>query len=1098
LVEGFSTTCEDSTLLSLALTGVTSTRKKRERFFCGARAGFVSVALPLGDKRMRLAVSWCFFLSGLSGLCFEVVWTRALERVFGASSLAVSSVLTVYMAGLALGSYWGGRLADRVKRPVRAYALCEAGIAALGLAVLLWVEGYPPVYRALFSWWYGASFWLFSLARLAMAFVALLGPTLLMGATLPLLSRFLAQEAEERGGLGPGEFAAGVSRLYALNLVGACVGAFFCGFWLLPALGIFYATLAAASINLSLPLLLWLGARSRRQSPEQDELRALLQQAEQQAEAEHAVEVAPVAEGARRAVVVGAAFSGALSMLYQVLWTRALAIILGASTYAFSLIVGSFLLGLFLGSALAARLLRRLASPLRVLGLVHLGIALSTQITAQVFDGLPRVYLALAAPHEGSSFGAVMFGGTLLTVAALLIPTTLLGAIFSLTLRAVERPGQDSARHVGSLYAANTLGAIVGSFAGGFLLLPLVGLERGLSSAALASSGLAALSFWLAGSKERRAALVAPLSAVLLALLLPRWDVGRLNEGLFRPVLAREAAEEGEYQAPHAISFYQDGVSATVAVEDLGDEVFALKVNGKVDASSSTDMPTQILAGALPMALHAEAEQRPLKVAVVGFGSGVTLGSALQLATQSLDVIEIEPAVVEAARLFSRWNHQVHDDPRLRTRHEDGRNFLLSTEERYDVIISEPSNPWMAGVANLFTSEYFHGARERLARGGVFLQWVQLYEMRTETVQLIMRTFAEEFPEGHVFCAYPHSPDLFLVAAPDGLSLDAERLARVFAAKAAAEEFARAGLRSPEDLLARLVMGPKALRTFAGEGPRNTDDNGLLAFRAPRDLLRAGVEESASTGFYQEFFGAREEDFFAEKLIAGREGRASARMARALARAGRLRAALLYADASEGRPTGSGTLAAPFPEGAAPQRWPEAERARVSVALFSGPHQETVAVPDDIARRPPPPPEPFQPRPPNDDLRAHLDALVSSAKRREAALSPEDELERALAWQAPFEAAEALKTFFAETPSADALRGMLAYKVGLRSDAERRLRAAQRKAPPGAPWLVAALYYLARAEFDRGEPLRADDIADLYLEQATQGYGALLKARLSP
>lgn len=1030
---------------------------------------------------MRRAVSLCFFLSGLSGLCFEVVWTRALERVFGSSSLAVSSVLTVYMAGLALGSYLGGRLASRLVRPARAYALCEVGVALLGLAVLLWVGLYEPLYRAMWGWWRGGAYGLLSLARLGLCFVALLGPTTLMGATLPILARFLAKEAEENGGATPGELAAGTSRLYALNLIGAGAGAWLAGFWIVPGLGLRGATLFAAGVNLLLPLVLWMG--SRRSAT--DEAGQLLRRAAREAEAQGAAQLDPLSPTARRWVVLSAGLSGLLSMLYQVLWTRALAIVLGASTYAFSLIVTCFLFGLFTGSALAARLLQRLRAPLLALGLVQLGVALSVGLLAGWIDDLPRAYLAIASPHQGGSFGAAMGGVFALCALALFLPTTLLGAVFPLTLRALDAGGSLDARQIGSAYAANTLGAIVGSFAGGFVVLPLLGLEDGLAAATLGSALLATLGLLLAQGRTRRLAPL-PLAALgAVALLSPPWDLGRLNEGLFRPNLALQAVEEGEYRAPEDILYYQDGASATVSVEDLGDGVLALKVNGKVDASSSTDMPTQILAGALPMALHPEAGARPLDVAVIGFGSGVTVGAALQFPLRRLEVVEIEPAVVEAARLFRGVNHAAHDDARVHTLHEDGRNFLLATPAQYDVIISEPSNPWMSGVASLFTKEYFASARARLAPGGVFLQWVQLYEIRLETVQLVARTFASVFPEGMVFCAAPHSPDIFLVAAPHGISPEA--LARVFASPRAAAELARAGIERPEDLLARLALGPRGLRAFAGQGPHNTEDNGLLAFTAPRDLIHTARQESAAGPFYEETFELSAARPWIDEVLPPGPGAASARLARALVRAGRLRAALRYLDAAEGQAPGSSVLGGALSP--LPPADPEAREARLAASFFAGPDRERLEVSPGVARQPPPTTNAGQPRPPKDDLASYLAQAITAAQRQEQRLREAPAIERALAWQAAYEDAVALQAFFSDAPEAEALYGALAYKVGLFGQAASFLDAEERGA--GLAW---ALYFRARAEFERGEPLRADALLLRYLDQGQTAHARALRA----
>ncbi|HJZ85844.1 MAG TPA: fused MFS/spermidine synthase [Polyangia bacterium] len=821
---------------------------------------------------MRAAVLAAFFLSGASSLLFESLWTRELTLVFGSTTLAISTVLATFMGGLGLGSFLAGRRADRLRDPLRVYALVEGSVGLYALAVPLLLSGYPALARALWRV-LGDHYALASLARFVASAILLGLPTTLMGATLPLLARHFVQQPWEWRGIGWR-----LGTLYAVNTFGALVGAFATGFVLLPLAGVRATNFIGAGINLSLCMGL-LALRARERLPESHGLPAL----------DPGVDAKPapaVSERARRLTLYAFAASGATAMTLEVLWTRALAVIIGSSVYSFTLILVAFLLGLGGGARLFSRISERTERPVAALAALHVATAACVLFTYLRIDELPKVFVSLL---RGSSFDVdkIMAFQFILAVLIILLPALLMGGVFPLTIRIYAGGAGRVGRDVGIAYSVNTGGAIVGSFLAGFVVLPLLGLERGIISCALIDAGLG-IGLLLASTdyeRARRWAWAVAVGAVFIGVTraLPHWQLLYFQSGLFRVSIAREIINDGKWTLPELL-YYKDGTATTVSVERWG-KTFALKNNGKVDASSGDDMPTQIMVGLLPFFFT---QPRAPSVAVIGYGSGVTVGAVTQAPTGRIDVVELEPAVVTAARWFDGVNHQPLTDSRVRLHIGDGRNFLLTTRAHFDVIISEPSNPWITGVSNLFTREYWRMAKERLAPGGVFCQWAQLYEMSPLHIKTILRTFASEFPYTYVFAAEDLSSDVLLLASNHRLWLDRVDLTRRLVDPRLRAEAERAGVKSAEDVIAYLLLAPDELASFTAGAPVNTDDNAFIEFGTPRDLL----------GYHQydpylaRVYGADWPYARLEPLLTGFEGGADyARLAESLLAHGKVREA---------------------------------------------------------------------------------------------------------------------------------------------------------------------------------------------------------------
>jgi spermidine synthase len=759
----------------------------------------------------------CFLASGASGLIYQVVWMRELVLVFGATTPAVSTVLAAFMGGLAAGSFWGGRLADRSRRPLLAYALLEFGIAGLGLFAPLLFAVFPQQAQGILATVQSSPTALLAV-RFLLASTLLFLPTCLMGATLPLLARHVTGSPERAG--------RDVGMLYAVNTAGAVGGAAAAGFLLIPVLGLTLTNLAAAALNVFAGVTALVLARTALQLG--------------RVEAGIGVHSRPLHATPFVALCVATGASGLAALVCEVAWTRSLTLVLGGSVYAFSAMLATFLFGLAAGSALGAWLAGRCRSAVPVLAAIEIAIAAAIYGGLWLIDELPYLYLLLgrALPDHGS---AQLAGRSVVAASVMLVPTLLFGMAFPVALRAGVHDLAVLGRRIGALYASNTVGAILGACASGFLLIPSLGVQLTLVSAAGASVAAAACLTWAAGLSRRWSA---TCSAALVAVLVaagparPRWDPAVMSSAIFRYAASMKATNRAEFLSYFTSGgdgetiFYRDGVTATVTVQQQAGH-FVLKVNGKPDASTAGDLPTQSLLAHLPLLLHAA----PRHVLVVGWGSGVTAGAALTHPVNTLTAVELEPAVVEASQYFDHVNHQPLADPRTKLVLDDGRNLLATTRHRFDVIISEPSNPWLTGVANLFTREYFELGARCLAPDGLFSQWLQIYEMPPDDLRCLLATFTAVFPNVTVFRGA--SGDLILIGSARPTRIDAATIAaRVEAPGPVREDLHRIAVGSAPALLSRFVISSPELPGILGGVELNTDDNAVIEFRAP---LRVGI-----------------------------------------------------------------------------------------------------------------------------------------------------------------------------------------------------------------------------------------------------------------
>lgn len=763
------------------------------------------------------ALTCCLFASGFAALAFEIVWTRLLLYTYGNTVQAMTTVVIAVMAGLGLGSIAGGYLADRSRNPARLYGIFELCLGATALATPFFLASVRSLYLRLFPSFAGSGGLTDAFLRYGLTLGALVVPSLLMGATLPAVGLALRRAEQTAGG------AAG--RAYGWNTLGAAAGTFVAGYFLLPSIGIGWTNRIAVSVSLSTGIVALLLARRPgfRDAP---------------AEETPPESPAPVPFAGRNAALLASlAVSGLVGMLLQIVWVRALTLVVGSLTYSLSGILSALLLGIGAGSLLHARMSREGQPP--PFGLLMAGVAVSALLLVPLFEFLPGIFLTLFNAW-GVSPARIKMIRFLVILPVVALPTTLLGFIVPAWVGYLARAGRRFGRQFGAVYAWNTVGAVAGSALTGFLFVPALGTQKTLVAGAILAALCGILLSFLFGNGRSRVAAGIALALAVGAAFLPPWDLRLLNSGVYylgQGVHDIAALTTARFSG---ILYFREGIGATVSVARFSNGSTGLIINGKVDAGNRGDMETQVKLAAIPMLLHSE----PRRVAVIGLGSGVTSGTAaLFEETRSVETIEVEPAVAEAARFFGRENRGVLRDPRHRLRIGDARSHFLAQGEAYDVVISEPSNPWLAGESDLFTAEFFRAVRNRLAPGGIFCQWIHGYSISPEAFRTVTRTFRSVFPEATLWASGPF--DFLLIGRPEGaVRVDPQSIRVRFDRDPGLRSVASYFADSPgEYFMEDLILGPAGLAAFSGDGPLHTDDFPTLEFLAADSLYLPSSHE---------------------------------------------------------------------------------------------------------------------------------------------------------------------------------------------------------------------------------------------------------------
>jgi predicted membrane-bound spermidine synthase len=775
----------------------------------------------------RSVFFFLFTVSGFAGLIYESIWTHYLKLFLGHAAYAQTLVLALFMGGMALGSWLCSHRSARWKNLLRGYALAEGMTGLLALA-------FHPVFVASTEAAYASVLPALGgdisamLLKWTLAGLMILPQSVLLGTTFPLMSAGLIR----RYPLAPGE---SLAILYFTNSLGAAIGMLASGFFMIEALGLPGTVQAAGALNLGLAVVVWMLAGVESETRGRTTFSAT--SAHDASSLRERGGPHPGWTPAPYGLYLGIALlTGAASFIYEIGWIRMLSLVLGASTHSFELMLSAFILGLACGSYWVRRRIDSIADPTRFLGIVQVAMGLLALATlplyGHLFELMRAVMNGLAKTDTGYTLFLLSSHGIAL---AIMFPATFCaGMTLPLITWALLGHGEKA---IGAVYTANTLGSILGVFAAAHIGMPLLGLKGLLSAGAALDIVLGLVLLWrLADAPRLRAAASAIALACFAAVLgAVHFDTHKMASGVFR---------RGELytQRDAAMLFHRDGKTATVSLMDFGTDR-SLRTNGKSDGAINmdpngpriSDEITMTLTAAIPLAYRPDAKS----AAVIGIGTGLTTHTLLgSSAIRSVDTIEIEPAMAEASLRFAPRNSNAFADPRSHIVFDDAKTFFSTYDRKYDIIISEPSNPWVSGVSSLFTGEFYRLARRYLNPGGVLVQWFQMYETDTKLVASVLRALGESFPDYAIYAAT--NSDLLIVAG-DAQVLQ-RPLADITAIPGVARELRRVHVNSISEIEVRRIGGKRTLAPlFLSYGvPANSDFHPYLDLHAAKYRFLSG------------------------------------------------------------------------------------------------------------------------------------------------------------------------------------------------------------------------------------------------------------------
>lgn len=755
-----------------------------------------------------------FFFSGATALVYEVIWSKFLSQMFGSTIYAQTVVLAAFMGGLAIGNRIFGGWAGRLLQPVRAYGYLEIIIGICAFSFPMFDRLADRVFVA-----FGTGIAQHTVLLLALkgtlSAMLLLGPTILMGGTLPLLAAWLQNFSPDAGRYS--------ARFYSVNSLGAVAGAGLAGFWLVQNLGMISALQMTALVNVTIGAAAILLSHQFQRQPHPDGS-AL------------GTEPAVTRPGTLRWAGAIVALTGAVSMGLEVLASRSLAMIFGSSLQSFALVLMAFILGIGLGGAWIASPRRREHSSEKTIVLLLCLAAVWVTLLVFNIERWVEVYrialTGLGRTSVGYLYHELLSAGISLLIFGL--PAACIGAVLPLMIRAVSHEGAPLGLKVGTLLTWNTLGAVAGTLLCGFVLMPVVGLRNAFGvltlTLAVAASALAWRCKWRIGAG---AAVGVTVFAISLFIFSDQGWRNVISSGAFRSRALEFSPNVMSLRKQHIkILFYEDGPDATASVEESdgfgSPSERVLRINGKPDASTRSDLSTQLLLAHLPMLARPGAKD----VFVFGLGSGISAGALLAYPVEQITVAENCEPVIHACRCFTNWNHGLLADARVQLWHEDARTVLKLNPRFYDVIVAEPSNPWTVGIGSVFSREFYELSANRLKPGGIMAQWFHVYEMHDGIVSLVLRTFNSVFPYVEIWD--PGGGDVVILGSLQPWQTSPEVFRKSFGIPGVRSDLDTIGIHSPEALLARQLASQRTASAIAGDGPVQRDLFPVLEYAAPR------------------------------------------------------------------------------------------------------------------------------------------------------------------------------------------------------------------------------------------------------------------------
>lgn len=754
-----------------------------------------------------MLVMLLFLFSGLVSLIFQIVWLKMLVLIFGNTVWAVSTLLTAFMAGLALGSWAFGKIADKTGSPLKLYGYIEGLIGISALLTLPLFANLDNIYRPLYSITGGDNL-LMGIIKFVIAFLALIIPTSLMGGTLPLLSKKFAGSLKTAG--------SDIGFLYTINTFGAVLGTLISALLMIPALGLKMTLLTASILNFIIFLIITIITKKEKISIR---IKGLFKQR--------------VIKEKNGYILWVFFICGFAALAYEVLWNRILVLSVGSSVYAYSVMLAVYLMGVALGSAIMSYFINRIKQPKIVLGAVQFLIGIIVIYEIKRFSGLSITISNLGNIIGITSHAKYVASLFLATAQIILIPTLLFGATFPLIVRIFLKDIKIVGTDTGKLYSFNTLGNILGSFTAGFLLLPILGAQKSLVFLAVANLLIGSFILLKSGIDKKK---TATISMVLILLFFISYNITCVKDEIILKAGIFRDSQRGTVEMIN----YSEDIYATVTVEErteVSGTWKSLSMNGVNVAGTSCELFTiQKMQGHLPLLLH----RNPKSVLHIGFGSGGTAWAVSRYPVEKIVIAEISRSIIEkSAKYFHSVNHGVLSDPRLEIRFTDGRNLILGTKEKFDIILSDSVHPRFSGNGSLYTYDYYKLLRERLEPGGLVSQWLPFYSVTPENLKMIIRAFNEVFP--HTSIWYINStinPYVIVIGKTDSNTIDYAMIEKKMSSKPVSDDLREIDITAPYKILDYFLFADEKVKDFTKDVPLHTDDNMAVEYLSGKEISR--------------------------------------------------------------------------------------------------------------------------------------------------------------------------------------------------------------------------------------------------------------------
>lgn len=759
------------------------------------------------DNCKKAVVMILFLFSGLISLVFQVAWLKMLLLTFGNTVWAASTLLTTFMAGLAIGSWLFGRIADRTTSPLRFYGILEGFIGLYGIITPLIFSKLHLLYIPLYNLSGGDNV-VMGMIKFFFALVILLPPTICMGATLPLLARRFTHKMKTAG--------SGIGSLYTINTLGAVLGTLVSGFFMIPLLGLRMTVLIAAAVNFIILATTFLLTRGEKIG---FKVKGLFK-----------IKNKKIDKG----WILGIYFiCGFTALAYEVIWNRILTLHLGNSVYAYSIMLAVYLLGVTLGAGIMSYYVKRIRNTVQVFAIIQLLLALDLILIINQFGSLSDTIGTMAGAVIGQEYFSFILSLFISTLQLLLLPTVLFGASFPLAVRLFVKKKADLGKETGSLYAANTLGTIFGSFCAGFLLLPLIGSQQGLL--VIASMNLVVGCYLLFKSKGSKLKKLITVTTVVMLFFGGYYLLTYKNQVL----LTAGVFQERDRAEVKLLAFDED-IYATVTVEERKDVRGTwrqLSMNGVNVAGTSCELfSIQKLQGHLPLLLH----DNPKSVLHIGFGSGGTAWAVSRYPVEKITIAEISRSVInKASKYFSEINHGVLEDPRVEVVFTDGRNKILADKDTYDVILSDSIHPRFSGNGSLYTYDYYTLLKKRLKPGGLVSQWLPFYSITPQNFKMIVKSFYKVFPNTSVwFTNNTFNAYVIVIGKLDSGMIDYAGIEKKLTTPEVAADLKEINCETPFKILDFFLFANQKVGKFVGNVPLHTDDNMAVEYLSGRALSK--------------------------------------------------------------------------------------------------------------------------------------------------------------------------------------------------------------------------------------------------------------------